>query len=319
MGIADLGAAGRRRLAGARTWGVAAVEGGVGPNKAAPSRGDLRLPEQDEALYWVRMRWAFDFLRARHTAIMARLGGRAQGSSSRRRHRDPEAGSGFAGSSPGPSCRYTPREEPPGSGPGRREDRHEEERAGRGARAGSPRVHEDGGVATAALLAQGALPRSGQASPEFPQNPATAGAMPTRNLGRTGYQVGIFSLGGQSALERANNDAVAVPIVERALDLGVNYIDTSSIYGGPERWSERYIGQVMKRRRSRGLPRQQDQGAHPRRLAADAGDSRSKLLKTDHLDLLAAPRPRHDGRHRGGLREGRRDGGAHPGAASRGW
>jgi aryl-alcohol dehydrogenase-like predicted oxidoreductase len=45
--------------------------------------------------------------------------------------------------------------------------------------------------------------------------------------------VGIFSLGGQAALERPNNQAIAVPIVERALDLGVNYIDTSSIYGGP--------------------------------------------------------------------------------------
>ena len=39
-------------------------------------------------------------------------------------------------------------------------------------------------------------------------------------------------------------------MVERALDLGVNYIDTSSIYGGPERWSEQYIGKVMARRRS---------------------------------------------------------------------
>jgi aryl-alcohol dehydrogenase-like predicted oxidoreductase len=57
--------------------------------------------------------------------------------------------------------------------------------------------------------------------------------MPTRNLGRTGLRVGVFSLGGQAAL-----------------DIGVNYLDTSSIYGGPERWSERYIGQVMRRRRS---------------------------------------------------------------------
>jgi len=29
----------------------------------------------------------------------------------------------------------------------------------------------------------------------------------------------------------------------------VNYIDTSSIYGGPERWSEQYVGRVMKTRR----------------------------------------------------------------------
>ena len=74
--------------------------------------------------------------------------------------------------------------------------------------------------------------------------------MPTRNLGKTGYKVGIFSLGGQAALERADNEAVAVPIIEKALDLGVNYIDTSSIYGGPQRWSERYVGEVMKKRRS---------------------------------------------------------------------
>jgi aryl-alcohol dehydrogenase-like predicted oxidoreductase len=74
--------------------------------------------------------------------------------------------------------------------------------------------------------------------------------MPTRNFGKTGFRVGIFSLGGQAAVEQPNNDAVAIPIVEKALDLGVNYIDTSARYGGEARWSERYIGQVMKRRRS---------------------------------------------------------------------
>ena len=34
-----------------------------------------------------------------------------------------------------------------------------------------------------------------------PQNPRTPAAMPTRNLGRTGYSVGIFSLGGQASVE----------------------------------------------------------------------------------------------------------------------
>jgi uncharacterized protein len=48
--------------------------------------------------------------------------------------------------------------------------------------------------------------------------------MPTRNLGKTGYKVGIFSLGGQAALEKSHNGALAVPVIERALDLGVNYI-----------------------------------------------------------------------------------------------
>jgi uncharacterized protein len=141
-----------------------------------------------------------------------------------------------------------------------------------------------GGVATAALLAQGALPRRAHALPEFPANPRTADAMPTRNLGKTGYRVGIFSLGGQSALERGNNDAVAVPMVERALDLGVNYLDTSSIYGGPDRWSERYIGQVTKRRRAEAFlaskTKERTRDASMRML-----EQSLKLLNTDHLDL----------------------------------
>ena len=137
-----------------------------------------------------------------------------------------------------------------------------------------------GGAMAAGLLAQPVLATRAGA-------PATAppvAAMPTRNLGKTGYKVAIFSLGGQAALERANNEAVAVPIVERALDLGVNYIDTSSIYGGKERWSERYIGQVMKRRRSETFlaskTKERTRDESLRRL-----DESLKLLATDRLDL----------------------------------
>jgi uncharacterized protein len=72
---------------------------------------------------------------------------------------------------------------------------------------------------------------SGQSA--SPSHSVRSDSIPTRNLGKTGYKVGIFSLGGQAALEKANNEASAVPIIEKALDLGVNYIDTSSIYGGP--------------------------------------------------------------------------------------
>src|SRR5271165_3087007 len=91
-----------------------------------------------------------------------------------------------------------------------------------------------GTAITAGLIAQSAIPASATSIPSLPSNPATESAMPTRNLGKTGYRVGIFSLGGQAAIERADNAAAAVPIIEKALDLGVNYIDTSSIYGGPQ-------------------------------------------------------------------------------------
>jgi aryl-alcohol dehydrogenase-like predicted oxidoreductase len=141
-----------------------------------------------------------------------------------------------------------------------------------------------GGAITAGLVASAALPAGASTLPSLPSNPATPHAMPTRNLGKTGYKVGIFSLGGQAALERPDNAAVAVPIIEKALDLGVNYIDTSSIYGGPQRWSEQYVGQVMKHRRSdaflasKTIDRTKDGSL--RML-----ETSLKLLNTDHLDL----------------------------------
>src|SRR5579863_10010459 len=70
--------------------------------------------------------------------------------------------------------------------------------------------------------------------------------MPTRNLGKTGFRVSIFGLGGQGALEKTNNESLALPMVQCALELGVNYFDTSAIYGGPDRWSEHYLGKGLK-------------------------------------------------------------------------
>jgi aryl-alcohol dehydrogenase-like predicted oxidoreductase len=140
-----------------------------------------------------------------------------------------------------------------------------------------------GGAAAAGFLAHGAMPAPAQALPPLPANPATDRAMPTRNLGRTGYRTGIFSLGGQAAIEQPDNEATAVAIVERALDLGVNYVDTAAAYGGPRRWSQRYIGQVMARRRgevylaSKTNDRTRDGSL---RLLEES----LRLLNTDHLD-----------------------------------
>ena len=140
-----------------------------------------------------------------------------------------------------------------------------------------------GGAAAAGLMGQAATGQTANAI-AAPQNATAALPMPVRNLGRTGYKVGIFSLGGQAALEHAHNEAIAVPIVERALDLGVNYIDTSSIYGGPERWSEQYVGAVMKRRRAQAFlaskTKERTRDGSLRMIAKSL-----QLLNTDHLDL----------------------------------
>jgi len=90
---------------------------------------------------------------------------------------------------------------------------------------------------TAAAVGSVTLPKLPGAAEAKPAESPQRQAMPTRNLGKTGYKVAIFSLGGQAALEKPHNEDTAVPVIEKALDLGVNYIDTSSIYGGPERWS----------------------------------------------------------------------------------
>ncbi len=119
---------------------------------------------------------------------------------------------------------------------------------------------------------------------EAPWNPVTARAMPTRNLGRTGHLVGIFSLGGQAAIEQPNNEAVAVPILERALDLGINYLDTSARYGGDARWSEQYVGKVMKHRRREAFLATK---THDRTRDGSLRllETSLRLLQTDHVDL----------------------------------
>lgn len=142
---------------------------------------------------------------------------------------------------------------------------------------------KSGGAITAAALSSAALPPIASAAPP-PLTQSHAEAMPTRNLGKTGYKVGIFSLGGQASLEKAHNEDVAVPIIERALDLGINYIDTSSIYGGPERWSEQYVGKVMQHRRGETFlatkTKERTREGSMRML-----ETSLKLLQTDHIDL----------------------------------
>ena len=141
------------------------------------------------------------------------------------------------------------------------------------------------GAVTAALLAPPAFAVTPNKSlPGLPENHRTPAAMPTRNLGKTGYKVGIFSLGGQASLEKANNFEVAVPIIERALNLGVNYIDTSSIYGGPDRWSEQYVGKVMAHRRNEAFlatkTKERTRDGSMRMI-----EKSLQLLQTDHVDL----------------------------------
>ncbi|MEX0982050.1 MAG: aldo/keto reductase [Bacteroidales bacterium] len=103
-------------------------------------------------------------------------------------------------------------------------------------------------------LATGLYPVAGMAYDNL-----NNGKLPMRHLGKTGYQVGMFSLGGQATLEIPGKEDKAEALIHRALDLGVNYIDTSAYYGRPKQGedqlplqgtSELNIGRVLKHRRS---------------------------------------------------------------------
>jgi aryl-alcohol dehydrogenase-like predicted oxidoreductase len=129
-----------------------------------------------------------------------------------------------------------------------------------------------GTAATAALAGSHSL-ESLAAAPD---------AMPLRPLGHTGHNVRLFSLGGQATLEQEGTHDQSLAIINRAIDLGVNYIDTARIYGGGI--SETYIGEVMKTRRREvflaSKTRHRDYDGSMRSLETSLA-----TLQTDHLDL----------------------------------
>lgn len=81
-----------------------------------------------------------------------------------------------------------------------------------------------------------------------PFNSVTYSAMPTRSFGKTGFKVGVLSLGGQATLEIKGREDESEKIIHRAIDLGINYIDTAASYG--KGVSQLNIGRVMKTRRN---------------------------------------------------------------------
>jgi predicted aldo/keto reductase-like oxidoreductase len=121
-----------------------------------------------------------------------------------------------------------------------------------------------------------------EAATAGPSNPRTQGAMPMRNLGKTGHRVGIFSLGGQAAVEEPGKEDIAEAIIHRALDLGVNYIDSAAAYG--RGISEANIGRVMRTRRRETFLTSK---THLRSYSESMGllEQSLKNLNTDHLDL----------------------------------
>lgn len=103
-------------------------------------------------------------------------------------------------------------------------------------------------AAVAAGKASGQAPGVQKPAGDMPFNDRTFQAMPTRSFGKTGYKTGILSLGGQATIEIAGREEESEKIIHRAIDLGINYIDTAASYGRGV--SQLNIGRVMKTRRN---------------------------------------------------------------------
>jgi uncharacterized protein len=74
--------------------------------------------------------------------------------------------------------------------------------------------------------------------------------LPKRLLGKTGAHVSILAMGGGSRYLMYKEEEKALEALQKALDLGITYVDTSDDYGD-NHLSERRIGKVLKDRKQK--------------------------------------------------------------------
>lgn len=108
-----------------------------------------------------------------------------------------------------------------------------------------------------------------------------------RSLGRTDLRVSALGLGANQ-LGRVVDAAGAKAIIDRAQELGVNFIDTAESYGDGA--SETLIGQALAGRRDRFIvATKTGAGSDPGRLTreriAERLDASLRRLATDHVDV----------------------------------
>lgn len=118
-----------------------------------------------------------------------------------------------------------------------------------------------------------------------------------RPLGRTGIRVSPFALGAMMFSSFGNGDQKEVDqMVARALDAGINFVDTSDAYGE----SEEMLGKALKGRRddvvlaskfARPIGDEPNHQGGSRRWIMTAVENSLRRLNTDHLDLYQMHRP----------------------------
>ncbi len=107
--------------------------------------------------------------------------------------------------------------------------------------------------------------------------------MPMRTLGKTGVRVSVLAFGSGSRFLAYKDEDKGLVALNKALDLGITYIDTAFAYGNGV--SETWVGKLMPQRR-KGIflaTKVSDRGGD---AAMRTIEGSMKRLQTDHVDLL---------------------------------
>ena len=115
--------------------------------------------------------------------------------------------------------------------------------------------------------------------------------MEYRNLGKSGLKVPVLGLGGNTFGWYVDQQGSAA-VINRALELGINFIDTADMYDRGR--SEEYIGQTLKGKRTQVIIASKfaaEMGESPNDRGASrwymmkAVEASLKRLNTDYIDL----------------------------------
>jgi aryl-alcohol dehydrogenase-like predicted oxidoreductase len=126
--------------------------------------------------------------------------------------------------------------------------------------------------------------------------------MKMRTLGRTGIKVSPYCLGAMmfGAMGNPDHDD-STRIIHRALDAGINFVDTADVYSRGE--SEEIVGKALTGRRDDvvlatkvhgGMGDDPNRAGNSRRWIITEVENSLRRLQTDHVDLYQIHRPSPD-------------------------
>lgn len=123
--------------------------------------------------------------------------------------------------------------------------------------------------------------------------------MEYRMLGRTGVMVSPLCLGAMN-FGGPTSEEESIQIIARALDAGINFIDTANVYNAGE--SERIVGKALQQLRARDrvilatkvhgkMGEGPNEWGNSRYHIMQACEDSLRRLQTDHIDLYQLHRP----------------------------